>query len=86
MAEDLPAPEGAGHTHHTRFRIPRVMWDAYGRVTARLDTTRTARLLDHIRADIREHGDEQDLKDLAEAEAELSERRSRKGGRPPTRK
>lgn len=72
-----------GHTHHTRFRIPRTMWDAFGRVTDRLGTTRTGRLLDHVRADIRAHGDEQDLADLEAAERELAERRSRKGGRPP---
>lgn len=70
------------HTHHTRFRIPRVMWEAYGRVTDRLGTTRSARLLDHVRADIKAHGDERDLADLAAAEEELAERRSRKGGRP----
>ena len=70
------------HTHHTRFRIPKLMWDSYGRVTARLGTNRTARLLDHVRADIREHGNEQDLADLEAAEQELIERRSRKGGRP----
>lgn len=72
-----------GHTHHTRFRIPRPMWDAFGRVAERLDTTRSARLLDHVRDDIRAHGDTQDLADLEAAEAELAERRSRKGGRPP---
>ena len=70
------------HTHHTRFRIPRAMWDAYGRVTERLGTTRSARLLDHVRADIKAHGDDQDLADLEAAENELAERRSRKGGRP----
>lgn len=70
------------HTHHTRFRIPRRMWDAYGRVTDRLGTDRTARLLDHIRADIKDHGDAQDLADLEAAEQELTERRARKGGRP----
>jgi hypothetical protein len=72
-----------GHTHHTRFRIPRTMWDAFGRVAERLGTTRTARLLDHVRDDIREHGTDQDLADLEAAEEELAERRSRKGGRPP---
>jgi hypothetical protein len=77
--------EQPDHTHMTRFRIPRVMWDAYGRVAARLETDRTALLLDHVRADIREHGDEQDLADLDRAEQELTERRARKGGRPPQR-
>jgi hypothetical protein len=35
-----------------------------------------------VRAEVTEHGDEQDLADLAAAENELRERRSRKGGRP----
>lgn len=70
------------HTHHTRFRIPRGMWDAYGRVAERLGTDRTGDLLDHVRAQIRAHGSAQDLADLEAAEHELAERRSRKGGRP----
>ena len=80
MAQPPPAE---GHTYVTRFRIPRPMWEAFARVCGRLGADRTARLLDHIRADIREHGDEQDLADLEAAEAELAERRARKGGRPP---
>lgn len=71
-----------GHTHHTRFRIPRTMWHAFDRVCSRLGTTKTGRLLDHIRADIREHGDKQDLADLEAAERELAVRRARRGGRP----
>lgn len=78
-----PPPEAADHTYQTRFRIPRPMWDAFGRVTARLGTDRTARLLDHVRVDIRQHGDKRDLADLETAERELAERRARKGGRPP---
>ncbi|WP_269858163.1 hypothetical protein [Streptomyces sp. RPT161] len=74
--------DSADHTHHTRFRIPRVMWEAYGRVAERLGTDRSALLLNHVRADIREHGDERDLADLEVAEQELAERRARKGGRP----
>lgn len=70
------------HTHHTRFRIPRRMWNAYGRATEQLGTTRSADLLDHVRTVIREHGDERDLADLEAAEQELTERRARKGGRP----
>jgi hypothetical protein len=58
------------------------MWAAYGRVCARLRRDRTEDLLAHMRGQIREHGDEQDLADLSAAEAELAERRSRKGGRP----
>jgi hypothetical protein len=70
------------HTFITRFRIPRPMWDAYGRVTMRLGEDRTADLLDHVRKRIKKYGDEQDLADLAAAEQELAERRARKGGRP----
>jgi hypothetical protein len=51
-------------------------------VAVRLESNRTALLLEHIRADIREHGDAQDLADLDQAERELEERRARKGGRP----
>ena len=80
--EGTAMAESTDHTHHTRFRIPKVMWEAYGRVAERLGTNRTARLLEHIRADIEAHGDERDLADLAAAEAELTERRARKGGRP----
>jgi hypothetical protein len=70
------------HTHITRFRIPRVMWDAYGRVAERLGVDRTALLLDHVRADLRAHGDAEDIAALEQAEQELAERRARKGGRP----
>jgi hypothetical protein len=68
------------HTFSTRFRIPRRMWDAYGRVLG--DRDRSADLLDHVRATITEHGDEHDLQELAAAEEELAGRRARKGGRP----
>jgi len=71
------------HTYATRFRIPRRMWDAYGRTTDRLGTDRTADLVDHVRATIKKHGDARDRADLVAAEVELAERRSRKGGRPP---
>jgi hypothetical protein len=55
---------------------------AYGRVCARLGRDRTEDLLGHMRRQIKRHGDEPDLADLAAAEDELRERRSRKGGRP----
>jgi hypothetical protein len=75
--------DATDHTYATRFRIPRRMWDAYGRITGRLGTDRTADLLEHVRETITKHGDERDLADLQAAEQELTERRSRKGGRPP---
>jgi hypothetical protein len=73
----------AGHTPTTPIRVPRSMWAAYGRVCARLGRDRTEDLLDHMRERIGEHGDDADRAGLAAAEAELEERRSRKGGRPP---
>lgn len=76
------AADQTDHTFTTKFRIPRRLWDAYGRVTTRLDTDRSADLLDYVRAMVEEHGDEQDRADLAAAEQELAERRARKGGRP----
>ena len=74
-----PDPD-ADHTFSTRFRLPRRMWDAYGRVVG--DRDRSADLLNHVRRTIRERGDEQALADLDAAEAELNERHARKGGRP----
>ncbi|MGW4641779.1 hypothetical protein ACWEN6_24895 [Sphaerisporangium sp. NPDC004334] len=70
------------HTHQQRFRLPLVWWQTYARVTERLGTNRTARILELIRADIEQHGDEEDLQALAQGDAELAERRARKGGRP----
>jgi hypothetical protein len=70
-------------TPATAIRVPRSMWAAYGRVCDRLGTGRSDDMLSHIRERIRDHGDASDLADLAAAEEELTERRSRKGGRPP---
>lgn len=64
------------------IRVPVRMWAAYGRVCARLGRDRTEDLLEHMRRQIRRHGDEADKADLAAAEDELRERRARKGGRP----
>lgn len=76
-----PASE-MDHTFITRFRIPKVMWEAYGRVAERISTDRSADLVDHVRDYIREHGNEHERAELAAAEQELAERRARKGGRP----
>lgn len=70
------------HTKTRPVRVPGPLWDAYGRICERLGTDRTNDLLDHMRARVREHGDETDRADLAAADAELAERRARKGGRP----
>ncbi|WP_413102247.1 hypothetical protein [Streptomyces sp. Inha503] len=77
--------DATDHTFITRFRIPKVMWEAYGRVTQRQGTDRTTDLVAHVRDTIAKHGDAQDLADLEMAEQELTQRRSRKGGRPPRR-
>jgi hypothetical protein len=71
-----------GPTPSTPIRVPRRLWSAYGRVCKRLGRDRTEDLLDHMRRQITRHGDGEDLADLAAAEEELRERRSRKGGRP----
>lgn len=70
------------HTFITRFRIPRRMWTAYGAVTERLGADRSNDLVDHVSATIREHGNAHEIAELEAAEQELTERRSRKGGRP----
>jgi hypothetical protein len=72
----------ADHTPGVHVRMPRAMWDAYSRVCDRLGRERAEDLLDHVRQQIERHGDERDQVDLAAADAELAERRARKGGRP----
>ncbi|MFJ9037464.1 hypothetical protein ACIRF8_12855 [Streptomyces sp. NPDC102406] len=72
----------ADHTFTTKFRIPRRMWDAYGTAADRTGVDRSADLVDHVRAFIREHGNEQERAELEAAEQELAERRARRGGRP----
>jgi hypothetical protein len=69
----------SGQTPTTPIRVPRLMWAAYGRVCARLGRDRTGDLLGHMRRQIKRHGDESDLADLATAENELRERRARIG-------
>ncbi|MDI5964852.1 hypothetical protein [Streptantibioticus silvisoli] len=68
------------HTYVTRFRIPKRMWDTYGRIVG--DRERSDDLLNHVRAVIAERGTDHDRTELAAAEEELAGRRSRKGGRP----
>lgn len=66
-----------------QVRVPRSMWEAWGRITTRRGVTRTARILDTLRADIVEHGDETDRADLEAGEKELAQRRARLSpGRP----
>jgi hypothetical protein len=70
------------HTPGIHVRIPRSLWDAYGRVCVRKGRDRTEDLLTHIRRQIELLGDAEDLAALADAEQELAERRGRRGGRP----
>jgi hypothetical protein len=74
--------DSADHTPTIKIRVPRALWDAYGRVCGRKGRDRTEDLLVHMRRQIELLGDEQDLAALAAAEQELAERRARKGGRP----
>jgi hypothetical protein len=68
------------------IRAPLVMWAAFDRVCARLDTDRSAHIRAFMAEQIRQHGDAQDLADLQAAEQELAERRSRMHpGRPRQR-
>lgn len=66
-------------TPHQVVRMPTRMWAAFGRVCTRRGISRAARIRAMITADIREHGDAEDLADLEAAEAELRTRRARKG-------
>jgi hypothetical protein len=58
------------------------MWDAYDRVCKRLGRDRSDDLIEHVRRQIEQHGDDADRAALGAADAELAERRARKGGRP----
>ncbi len=81
--DDRRSPAADRKTPTVGIRVPRPMWDAYSRICARLGRDRTEDLIAHMRRQIKRHGDERDQADLAAADAELAERRSRKGGRPP---
>jgi len=73
----------ADTTKPRQFRVPEPLWAAYDNVCRRLGTTRAEDLNAHIQATVKKHGDRVDHQLLAEAEAEVAERRARKGGRPP---
>ncbi|MEV0712860.1 hypothetical protein [Nocardia aurea] len=73
----------ARQTPGHQVRVPKGMWQAWGRVTARQGLTRTDRVLDTLRADIEAHGGDDDRAALAAGDAELAERRARLSpGRP----
>ena len=69
-------------TKPRQVRVPEGLWAAYERVCARLKRTRAEDINEHIRRQIEAHGDDEDRAALAAADAELAERRARKGGRP----
>lgn len=75
-------PTDQDHTKPRQIRVPDALWTAYDRVCKSLGTTRATDLNEHMRARVREHGTDQDRADLEHADAELEERRARKGGRP----
>ncbi|MFI5525010.1 hypothetical protein [Streptomyces platensis] len=74
------ADQDEKHTYTAKFRIPQVMWDAYGHVVGTRE--RGSDLVDHVRRVLQESGDGQALAALAAADEELAARRARKGGRP----
>ncbi|MFE7754334.1 hypothetical protein [Streptomyces sp. NPDC057429] len=76
------AADEKDHTFAPRFRVPKRLWGAYGTAVQRQGTDRSADLLDHVRAYVREHGNDHERAELAAAEEELTARRARKGGRP----
>jgi hypothetical protein len=78
----MPTDDKPDHTPVIRVRMPRALWDAYGRVCERRGRERAEELLDFVRREVAEHGDDADRVDLGAADAELAERRARKGGRP----
>lgn len=73
---------GIDSTPIRKTRIPEDIWDVFGSVTERLGTTRSASMLNRMRAVISEYGNAEELARLERAEQELAERRSRRGGRP----
>jgi len=64
------------------FRAPDSMWKAFSAVCKRRGQTAAADLTAHMSRTIRRYGSDEEKGMLADAEAELRERRSRKGGRP----
>lgn len=71
------------HTKPRQIRVPDALWNAYGSLCKRLGTTRAADLNEHMRNRIIKYGTQEDQAAIAASDAELQERRSRTGGRPP---
>lgn len=73
----------ADHTKPRQIRIPDAVWSAYASLCERLGTTRAHDINALIRQRIEKDGTEEERSALADADAELEERRARVGGRPP---
>ncbi|MEU4804328.1 hypothetical protein [Actinosynnema sp. NPDC023587] len=69
-------------TKPRQVRIPDGYWATYETVCARLGRTRAEDINDHIRALVEEHGTPEEIRLIEQADHELAQRRSRKGGRP----
>lgn len=83
VATQEQSADEQAHTPIRRFRAPDPLWEAYDSVCRRaFGRDRSEDLLDHMRTVIREYGDTRELELLEAAEAEIAERRARKGGRP----
>lgn len=65
-------------TKPRQVRVAKGAWTAYEAVCERLGRTRAEDINDHIRRMIRRHGTAEEKALLAEADAEVQERRTRK--------
>ncbi|MFD0853884.1 hypothetical protein ACFQ07_16720 [Actinomadura adrarensis] len=65
-------------TKPRQFRVPDGAWAAYDAVCKRLGRTRAEDLNAHIRRTVKRHGTPEEIAMLAEAEAEVEARRTRK--------
>lgn len=69
--------EGDQTTKPRQFRVADGAWETYAEVCARLGKTRAEDLNDHIRRMIKRHGTPEEKSRLADAEAEVEQRRVR---------
>jgi hypothetical protein len=69
-------------TQSRQVRVADGAWQAYDQVCRRLGRTRAADILQHIRHMIETHGTAEERALLAAADAEVAERRARRGRRP----
>jgi hypothetical protein len=64
------------------FRAPHSMWKAFSAVCRRRGHTAAADLIAHMTRTIRRYGSDEEKELLAQAQADMRQRRARKGGRP----